>query len=372
MKKTLGILGGGQLGRMLIQEALNFDVSIKVLDPSSNAPCKDCCGDFVQGDFKDYQTVYDFGKTVDALTFEFEHVNADALEALEKEGVTVYPQPSVLKIIQDKGKQKQFYAEHGIPTSPFKLIEDASEIDSFPIIQKTRGEGYDGKGVQVLKSEQDLAQAFNEPSVLEEMVDIEVEVAVIVTRFASGEMAVFPAVGMDFHPTANLVEFLYSPIKNLDAATLQRCEEIAKKTAEAFGIVGDLAVELFVNKQGEVLVNEVAPRPHNSGHHTIEANYTSQYEQHVRAVLDYPAGSTDVISPAVMINVLGEPGADGAAHYEGTDAVLKTDRAYLHLYGKEFTKPMRKMGHITVLGDSVEDAKQKAQEIQKHFRCTSK
>lgn len=360
----LGILGGGQLGRMLIQVATNYDVRISVLDPSPEAPCNKLAHDFTVGDFADYDTVYRFGQTVDVLTIEIEHVNVEALEALEKEGKKVYPSPRILRIVKDKGLQKQFYKDNDIATAPFKLIENKSELDvsQLPIVQKMRTGGYDGKGVTVLKTEADLQHAFDVPSVLEEMVDFEKELSVIIARNESGQIKTFPLVEMEFNAEANLVELLFSPAA-VDYDTEQRACALAHRLVESMDFVGLLAVEMFLDKKGNILVNEIAPRPHNSGHHTIEACVTSQYEQMMRAILNLPLGDTTLIRPAVMINLLGEKGFSGPVHYRGLEEVMMWPGVYVHLYGKADTKPFRKMGHVTVCNNNLEEAKTSARKV---------
>ncbi len=369
-KTKLGILGGGQLGRMLIQETINLDIDVHVLDPDQNAPCRDIAHGFVNGSFKDYETVLEFGKDMDVVTIEIEHVNVDALEELEKQGINVYPQPSVIRLIQDKGAQKEFYAEHGIPTSDYRLIgenEAKNHTDFFPVFQKLRKGGYDGKGVQPLKSEGDLSKAFSEPSVLEKAVNLEKELSVIVARSASGEVKTFPTVELEFNPIANLVEFLFSPA-NVSDEVEKTSQELARKVAEKLEIVGLLAVELFLDKEGNVLVNEIAPRPHNSGHQSIEGNYTSQFMQHVRAILNISLGNTEIVKPSVMVNVLGEDGFTGEAQYEGLEDVLALKGVNVHLYGKRLTKPFRKMGHVTVIGETLEEAKSTAKKVQQTLK----
>lgn len=359
----LGVLGGGQLGRMLIQEAINYDIFISVLDPSNEAPCKEICNEFTQGSFNDYETVYNFGKNKDIITIEIEHVNVDALEKLEQEGKKVFPQPNILRIIKDKGLQKAFYKKHGISTADYFLIESSKELNaesiSFPVVQKMRSGGYDGKGVQVIKTKEELSKAFDVPSIIEELVVFDKEISVIIARNESGELAIYPIVDMEFNSEANLVEFLFSPA-SLNKSVEQKAYDLAKQVAKAFNFVGLLAIEMFVTKDGELLVNEVAPRPHNSGHHTIEGNYTSQYEQHLRSILNLPLGLTDIVKPAVMLNLLGETGYQGEVQYEGIEEVVKIQGANVHLYGKSVTKPYRKMGHITVIDDTLEKAKKKA------------
>ncbi len=360
LSSKLGILGGGQLGRMLIQEAINFNIHISVLDPSPNAPCAAIANSFVVGNFNDYQTVLDFGKTVDVLTIEIEHVNIEALEELERMGKKVFPRPSALRTIQDKGLQKQFYKANNIPTAPFHLIDNAEDallfIEKGPFMQKLRKGGYDGKGVTPLRTEAEFKSAFNAPSVLEEFVPFVKELAVIVARNESGELATFPLVEMEFNPEANLVEFIFSPA-NVNVEIENKAKKIATDIANKLEHVGLLAIELFLTEDGNVLVNEIAPRPHNSGHHTIEACFVSQYGMHLRAILNMPLGSTGLRTPAVMINLLGEKGFEGKARYENIEEVLHTEGAYIHLYGKEDTKPFRKMGHITVCNTNLEEAK---------------
>lgn len=369
-KTKLGILGGGQLGRMLIQETINLDVDVHVLDPDPDSPCRDIAHAFTNGSFNDYETVLAFGKGMDVLTIEIEHVNVDALEVLEKQGVKVYPQPNVIRLIQDKGAQKEFYDKHGIPTSDYRLIgeNDAeNHSDFFPVFQKLRKGGYDGKGVQSLKTTEDLSKAFSAPSVLEKAVDLEKELSVIVARNAAGEVKTFPTVELEFNPIANLVEFLFSPA-NVSDEVEKTSQEIAKTIAEKLQIVGLLAVELFLDKQGNVLVNEIAPRPHNSGHQSIEGNYTSQFMQHVRAILNISLGNTEIVKPSVMVNLLGEDGFSGEAQYEGLEDVLALKGVNVHLYGKRFTKPFRKMGHVTVIAETLEEAKTTAKKVQQTLK----
>jgi len=370
----LGILGGGQLGRMLIQQAINYNVNIKVLDPDREAPCRKLCDEFVIGSLSDYETVYNFGKRVDLLTIEIEKVNVDALDQLEREGVLVYPQPRVIRLIQDKGLQKQFFKENGIPTAPFQLITSIEQLKTstfiYPYIQKLRRDGYDGRGVYKVASEGSLAQAFTEPSIIEEMIDFEKEISVIVARNDKGEVRTFPVVEMEFNPQVNLVEFLISP-STLAAEIQTEAERIARKVAESLKIVGLLAVEMFLTKDGKILVNEVAPRPHNSGHQSIEGNVVSQFEQHLRAIFDQPLGDTSALNHAVMINVLGEPGYEGPAQYLGLEEILKCSGVYVHLYGKALTKPFRKMGHVTIVDTDRQKAIDKARFVQDTLKVIS-
>jgi len=370
----LGILGGGQLGRMLIQQAINYNVTVKVLDPDREAPCKKLCDEFVVGSLGDYETVYKFGKKVDMLTIEIEKVNVDALEQLEKEGVLVYPQPRIIRLIQDKGLQKQFFKENDIPTAEFQIISSPGQLRNshmpFPYIQKLRRDGYDGRGVYKVIDESYLAKAFTEPSLIERWVDFEKEIAVIVARNEDGEIKAFPMVEMEFNPQANLVEFLIAP-STLPFEVHQEAERIAKRVAECLNIVGLLAVEMFLDKNGKILVNELAPRPHNSGHQTIEGNVVSQFEQHLRAIFNQPLGDTACLNHAIMINVLGEAGYEGPAIYQGIEDVLECAGVYIHLYGKALTKPFRKMGHVTIVDADREKAIEKARFVQKTLKVVS-
>src|SRR5690606_12765073 len=363
----LGILGGGQLGRMLIQEAINFNVNVHILDPDKNAPCRKLCNHFECGSLSDYDTVYNFGKNLDMITIEIEKVNVEALEALEEEGVIVYPQCRVIRLMQDKGLQKQFFKQNDIPTSAFQFISNAESLRTANLliqyVQKVRKDGYDGKGVKMIRTEDDLPHAFTEPSIIEEIVDFEKEIAVIVARNDRGDIKTFPMVEMEFNPQANLVEFLISP-STYSFEIQQQAEELAKKIANDLQIVGLLAVEMFLTKSGEILVNELAPRPHNSGHQTIEGNITSQFAQHLRAIFNLPLGDTSAISNAVMINLLGEDGYEGLAKYEGVEEALAIDGVYIHLYGKKYTKPFRKMGHVCIVNPERELAISNARKVQ--------
>ncbi len=363
----VGVLGGGQLGRMLIQEAINYNVSIRVLDPDPDAPCKNLCDKFVKGSLTDYETVYNFGKQADLLTIEIEKVNVDALQKLEEEGVLIYPQPRVIRLIQDKGLQKEFFKQHGFPTAPFQLVSSREALKNvalnYPFVQKLRKDGYDGRGVFKLRSSEDIPQAFDASCIIEEWIDFEKEIAVIVARNENGEIKAFPCVEMEFNPDANLVEFLISP-STLPLNIQTNAEHLAIEIATALKITGLLAVEMFLTKDGRILVNELAPRPHNSGHQTIEGNYVSQFEQHLRAIFNLPLGDIRPVTNAVMINLLGEKGFEGPAVYEGLEEILRLDGIYVHLYGKKFTKPYRKMGHVTIIDDVREKAIEKARLVQ--------
>jgi len=372
--KRIGVLGAGQLGKMLATAAAPWDLNLRMLDPTPDAPASHLCNDFVVGDFKDKEAVLTFGRECDVITIEIEQVNVEALEALESEGKVIHPAPRALRIIQDKGLQKQFFVDHGIPTSDFTLFAGPDEVRSaslkFPCVQKTRTEGYDGRGVKILHSEADCDDLLPGACLVEDAVEVATEIAVIAARSPSGEVVTFDPVEMSFHPTANLVEFLAAPARLSDDLSA-KARDLAEKTVEAFDVCGLLAVEMFVDPDGMILVNEVAPRPHNSGHHTIEACVTSQYQQHLRAVLDLPLGDTSLRQPGVMINVLGEEGQSGPVRYEGVDAVLQTPGAHLHLYGKSETRPFRKMGHLTVCNDQLEDAIADARRLQGLVKATA-
>lgn len=362
------------MGRMLIQSAINYNQDIYILDPDPNAPCKDIAQHFAVGSLKDFETVYAFGQNCDVITVEIEAVNTGALQKLANEGKSVFPQPHILKLIQDKREQKQFYQLHGIPTADFILTENKADViakkDFLPAVNKLGKEGYDGRGVQILRTEADLESAFDAPGLLEKLIDFDKEIAVTVARNESGDLIAYPAVECAFHPTANLVEFLFAPAE-ISAEIEAKAQEIAKEVILKLDMVGILAVELFVTKSGEVLVNEIAPRPHNSGHHTIEANFTSQFEQHLRAVMNWPLGNPDLRCPAAMINLLGEDGFSGPAIVEGKEEALAEKGVYIHLYGKKLTKPFRKMGHVTILDEDINALKSKAHRIKELIKIKS-
>jgi len=370
----IGMLGGGQLGRMLLQKAADLSLNFKVLDPDPAAPCRYLAEEFITASFNDFDTVYVFGKNCDLITIEIEHVNVEALFALESEGVMVFPQPIVIALVQDKGDQKLFFQKNNIPTAPFQIVANREELlktsFEFPFIQKLRKGGYDGKGVMKISSVNDLQKGFDAPSVVEKLIDFKKEIAVIVARNQKGECKCFPAVDMDFNPDANLVEFLYAPA-DLKTEIEEKAKNIAMEVANALQITGILAVEMFLTKTDDILVNEIAPRPHNSGHHTIEANITSQYEQHLRAILGLPLGNTEAIHSAVMVNLLGEKNHEGIAHYRNIEKVLAMDGVYVHLYGKKFTRPFRKMGHVTITGKNIQEAKEKALLVKELLKVVS-
>jgi 5-(carboxyamino)imidazole ribonucleotide synthase len=366
----LGILGGGQLGRMLIQSGIDFNLSFSVLDPDPNAPCASLSV-FRAGQLTDYDTVMRFGSDCDIVTIEIENVNTRALKDLAHQGKKIYPQPEVIELIQDKRLQKKFYQEKKIPTADFILTENAADVrknkNFLPAVNKLGKEGYDGRGVQILRNENDLSQAFDAPGLLEKLIDFEKEISVIVARNERGEIKTFPVVEMVFHPVQNLVEYLFAPAQ-LNESIAKEAEDIASRIIKELNMVGLLAVEMFVTKQGDVLVNEIAPRPHNSGHQTIEANMTSQYEQHLRAILNLPLGDTQLLIPSAMVNLLGEPGHNGAAKYQGFEEVAKVSGVHVHLYGKKYTKPYRKMGHVTIIDHDMDSLKKKANFVKETLK----
>lgn len=363
---TLGILGGGQLGKMMLYSTRKYDIKTKVMDPSPDAPGQYGANEFVVGSLMDYNAVMEFAKGCDALCIEIEAVNVQALKDLRDGGMVVHPNPDSLEIIQDKTKQKQFYAANNIPTSRFEMFANKAEVldagDRWqaPFVWKAATGGYDGFGVVVVRTEKDLALIPDAPGMVEEFVEFELEVSVIVARRANGECKTFPVADQEFHPTANQVEYVLCP-SVLSEELQERAKDIAMQTAEAYDICGLLAVELFVTASGEIMVNEVAPRPHNSGHHTIEACYTSQFEQHVRAVLDIPLGSTKIKAAGVMANLVGAEGYTGPVVYDGYGDLLGSEGVNIHIYGKRDTRPFRKMGHVTVVADTVAEARAKAE-----------
>ncbi len=376
----LGILGGGQLGKMLCQAAAPWQLPVYVLDTNESMPAAPHATVFQRGNFRDYDDVMAFARGLDVVTIEIEHIDTRALHELEKLGVKVYPQPDIIDLIKDKGLQKRFYADHQIPTTDFELFDSKEALVravnagavTVPFVQKSRTGGYDGQGVAVIRDGQDIeCQLLDGPCLVEELADIDKELAVIVARSSTGEVKVFNTVEMEFHPTANLVEFLVCPAA-LDGDTDGRASKLAVDVVQQLKIVGLLAVELFLTKDGTLLVNEVAPRPHNSGHHTIEACATSQYEQHLRAILGLPLGDPQLLRPAAMINLLGAEGETGPTHYSGWQDVLAIPEVHPHLYGKAQTRPFRKMGHLTALGDTVAVARARAGRAKKLLRVVGK
>ena len=375
----LGILGGGQLGKMLLNDTRKFDIYTCVLDSSNEAPCKIASNEFHLGNLMDFDAVYNFGKQVDVLTIEIENINVDALEALEKLGKKVYPSSKTLRTIQNKATQKLFYIDHDLPTATFSRFAYTSEIKetinhgglTLPFVWKCAQFGYDGTGVKIVKSIQDLDGLPNVECIAETLVPFKNELAVIVARNVSGETKTFPVVEMEFHPEANQVEYVICPARISDAVA-KKAIEIALKTSKAFNHVGLLAVEMFQTQNDEILINEVAPRPHNSGHQTIEASYTSQFEQHLRAILNLPLGRTDSKVGGVMVNLVGAEGFIGNVVYENIEAIMNLDGVTPHIYGKKQTRPFRKMGHVTIVNEDLNEARKIAEEVKKTIKVISK
>jgi 5-(carboxyamino)imidazole ribonucleotide synthase len=376
---TLGILGGGQLGKMLLYETRKFDIKTSVLDPSKNAPCKIACDTFEVGDLMDFETVYNFGKKVDVLTFEIEHVNIDALELLEKEGVTVYPSSNTLRNINDKITQKKFYQTHQIPTSAFQIFNSKDELIvainkyeiRYPFVWKQSTGGYDGMGVCIVRNKEDLANVKDTPCIAEKLIPFVNELAVIVSRNPNGEVASYPVVEMEFHPEANQVEYVICPAR-IENNITERAKKIAEKVSNSFEHVGLLAVELFQTEEGEILVNEVAPRPHNSGHFSIEGSLTNQFEQHIRAILNLPLGNTKSKIAAIMVNLVGEEGYTGDAYYKNLEQILNLDGVTPHIYGKKQTRPYRKMGHVTIVNNDISKARKIAEVVKNTIKVINR
>lgn len=377
-KKKLGILGGGQLGKMLLQCTRTWDIYTKVLDADSEAPSRLACDEFHVGSLNDFDTVYNFGKDCDVLTIEIEHVNVEALLKLKNEGVQVHPNPEALAIIKDKGSQKMFFRTNDFPTSDFMLYANKQEVISalesgvisIPFVQKSRRDGYDGKGVLIVKSNDDLQFLMDTACVIEEAVNLQMEIAVIAARNTNHQVVCYDAVAMDFVEGANMLDLLLYPVVP-DEELIIQAKEIAAALIEKLNICGLLAVEFFIDESGELLINEVAPRAHNSGHQTIESSETSQYEQHIRGILNLPLGSTKVIIPSAMVNLLGAEGFSGEVYYENIETCMAKEGVHVHIYGKKLTKPFRKMGHVTVTNQSLEEAKKTALWVKQHLQVKS-
>ncbi|MEJ6674864.1 MAG: 5-(carboxyamino)imidazole ribonucleotide synthase [Polaribacter sp.] len=375
----LGVLGGGQLGRMLLAETQKFDIHTSILENNKKAPCAEICNRFIIGDLLDFDTVYKFGKTVDLLTIEIENVNLDALDKLEVEGVTIYPKPKDLRIIQSKARQKNFYIDHQIPTvafSHYAYFEELkhsyeNNIINFPFVWKAARFGYDGNGVKIVRNIEDLENLPNVECITEKLIPFKNELAVIVARNAAGEVKTYPVVEMEFHPEANQVEYVICPAR-IDFKVAEKARELALKVVSAFDFVGLLAVEMFQTIDDKILVNEVAPRPHNSGHYSIEASYTNQFEQHLRSILNLPLGNTDNKVAGIMVNLVGEEGFSGDVIYQNIEEILKIDGVTPHIYGKKETRPFRKMGHVTIVNTDIDKAREIAQKVKEIIRVISK
>ena len=374
----LGILGGGQLGKMLLAEARKFDIQTYVFDPSTDAPCQFGATKFFIGDLMDYETVYDFGKKVDLLTIEIENINLDALDKLEAEGLKVFPSPKTLRLIQNKGIQKDFYVENQIPTAAFKRFSNLNglrtEIENglipMPFVWKCAQFGYDGNGVKVVRSITDIENLPHVECIAEQMVNFKNELAVIVARSESGEVKTYPVVEMEFHPEANQVEYVICPAR-IDYSIAKKANEIALRVSEAYNHVGLLAVEMFQTHDEGILVNEVAPRPHNSGHYSIEASYTSQFENHLRAILDLPLGNTASKVAGIMVNLVGAEGYSGNVIYENIEKIMAINGVTPHIYGKKETRPFRKMGHVTIVNEDMTEARRIAEEVKNTIKVIS-
>ncbi len=371
----VGILGGGQLGRMLLQAAANYPVETYILENEANSPSAHLCNYFVQGDIRNYDDVYAFGKNLDALTIEIENVNIEALEQLEKEGKPIFPKTSVLRTIKNKIAQKKYYETHGIPSAGYVVVQNRKEIESQfknePLINKIAEGGYDGKGVVLIKNSEELSQAFDAPGILEEKVEVAKEIAVIIAVNQAGELAIYPPVCMVFDNDLHLLDYQLCPI-DLNEQIFYKVEAIAINTVKNFNSPGIFAVEMFIDSKGQVLVNETAPRVHNSGHHSIEGNVSSQFDMLWRVILNYPLGSTQITFPSVLVNIIGAKGHTGNVYYEGLQDVLAIEKAYVHLYGKSQVKPGRKMGHVTILGKSISDVLHEVMKVKKSLKAISK
>ncbi|MCD2260475.1 5-(carboxyamino)imidazole ribonucleotide synthase [Psychroserpens luteolus] len=375
----LGILGGGQLGKMMLYSTRKFDITTHVMDASNEAPCKLACNQFTLGNLMDFDAVYNFGKQVDLLTFEIENVNVDALEVLEKEGVSVYPSSKTLRTIQNKATQKLFYRDHDIPTSDFTRfaylseVEDAleNEVLDFPFVWKAAQFGYDGNGVKIVRQLSDLKDLPHGECIIEDLIPFKNELAVIVARNKNGAIKSYPVVEMEFHPEANQVEYVICPAR-IDEAVANKAIDVAMKVSKAFDHVGLLAVEMFQTETDDILVNEVAPRPHNSGHQTIEASYTSQFEQHIRAILNLPLGKTESKVGGIMVNLVGAEGHTGNVVYENITDIMELDGVTPHIYGKKLTRPFRKMGHVTIVNKDISEARRIAETVKQTIKVISK
>mgnify|MGYP001318034935 FL=1 len=374
----LGILGGGQLGKMLLYDAKRYDLHTKVMDSNKDAPCNKIADDFIVGDITDYDDVINFGNSVDLITVEIENVNTDALEFLEKSGKKVYPSPKNLRIIQNKSDQKNFYSKNNLPTSRFKNYSNIEELKrnflhdnfEFPFVWKSSRFGYDGKGVKIIKNIEDLNFSYNHQCLIEEKVSIKKELSVIVSRNTDGEIKCFPVVEMEFNEKSNLVEYVMCPA-NISKQTEEKAIIIASEIAKKFEMVGLLAVELFVTNKDEILINEVAPRPHNSGHHTIECCVTSQFDQHIRSILNLPLGETGILTPGIMVNLVGENMEEGNVNYKNINDIFDIPGVYIHIYGKKKSRLNRKMGHITIVNKDINKAIEIGKSIKNKIKVTS-
>ncbi len=375
----LGILGGGQLGRMLLAETQKLDINTSILEGNKSAPCAEICNTFVIGDLLDFDAVYSFGKTVDVLTIEIENVNLDALDKLENEGLTIYPKPKDLRIIQSKARQKNFYIDNQIPTAEFshyaylqELIHSyENNIIDFPFVWKAARFGYDGNGVKIVRNIDDLLNLPKVECIIEKLIPFKNELAVIIARNKNGDTKTYPVVEMEFHPEANQVEYVICPAR-IDLNVAKKANDLALKVVSKLDFVGLLAVEMFQTINDEILVNEIAPRPHNSGHYSIEASYTNQFEQHLRSILNLPLGNTDSKLAGIMVNLVGEENFSGDVIYQNIEEILKIDGVTPHIYGKKETRPFRKMGHVTIVNADIDKAREIAQKVKETIKVISK
>jgi 5-(carboxyamino)imidazole ribonucleotide synthase len=376
--KIIGILGGGQLGKMTLEVSNKWGIKIYILDPDEDCPSKSLCNEFFQGDLMDFDTVYNFGQKVDIITIEIENINVDALEQLKKENKIVYPQPEILKIIQDKSLQKEFYLKNNIPSTPFITCNSKQEIKKFisngdrtyPFIWKSSKMGYDGYGVKLIEDNNSIEEVPDKHCIIEDKAEIEKELSVMVVSMPSGQLINYPAVEMEFNNSSNQVEYIISPAR-ISQEIKEKAENIALRVSELFGNIGLLAVEMFLTSDGDILVNEVAPRPHNSYHFSIEGSETSQFEQLIRSILDLPVGKTNIINNSVMVNLVGEDNTKGPVVYKNIDQIIGIKGVNSHIYGKKETRPNRKMGHITVTNSNIEEAIKIAKEIKETVKVTS-
>ena len=377
--KTIGILGGGQLGKMLLYDTRKWDIKTKVLDNNPNAPAKLSCDEFHVGDLMDYQTVLNFAKNIDILTIEIENVNVKALKEIEKKGIKVYPQPNVLAIIQNKLKQKKFYKENKIPTAPFREFKSIKSIKEqiihgnlcFPFVWKSNSMGYDGFGVKIIKSNRDIEELNDTPGFIEDLIEIKKELSVIICRNVKGEIKNFPVVEMIFNNDSNQVEYIVSPAR-INNEISRKAISIALKLSKLYNHVGIMAIELFLTSDNEILINEVAPRPHNSGHFSIEMSYTSQFEQHIRAILGLPLGEAKNKISGVMVNLVGEKQNNGPVKFSNIDQIMTIEGVTPHIYGKKETRPNRKMGHVTIVNEKIENAIKIAKKVKETIKVISK
>lgn len=375
----LGILGGGQLGKMMLYETRKYDIQTLVLDPSPEAPSRISCDHFERGDLMDYETVLQFGRKADVLTFEIEGINIEALKQLENEGIKTYPSAATLEKIQNKAVQKEFYQQHNLPTAAFKRFSNLELLRSdvkdnklsFPFVWKSATGGYDGKGVSVIRTNADLDNLPDAECIAENLVPFKNELAVIVARNPSGDVRTYPVVEMEFHPTANQVEYVICPAR-IEDHVAEKARELAKNVSEAFEHVGLLAVEMFQTEDDEILINEVAPRPHNSGHYSIEASFTNQFEQQIRAILDLPLGKTDSKLGGIMVNLVGDENHEGEVQYKNIYKIMGMEGVTPHIYGKKITRPFRKMGHVTIVNKDLGEARKIAEEVKNSIQVISK